>query len=244
MISMVGLEKYACLRSFINQLQQPVTRAFLWRSVSFKSTHHFSRTTIWGNTAYDLKSEDCDPYLGKIFLTFSTMICPLLLSGTWFRMSQINTKYYAICYNFLKWRNNFLIVIFQSKMEKEVESLNKDILKDAKSKESVKVPAQIDGKELVKLFKNCSIVEKSKPSQVRNSKNWRISKNNLASSSQKSFKRKKVMQKKTKKPKFRVNIRPSKLTSIVEKIQSDQKSPESRFSDFSDCNRFLQRFPI
>merc|ERR1711902_303183 len=127
-----------------------------------------------------------------------------------------------------------------SKMEKEVESLNKDILKDAKSKESVKVPAQIDGKELVKLFKNCSIVEKSKPSQVRNSKNWRNSKNNLASSSQKSFKRKKVMQKKTKKPKFRVNIRPSKLTSIVEKIQSDQKSPESRFSDFSDCSKALE----
>jgi len=125
-------------------------------------------------------------------------------------------------------------------MEKEVESLNKDILKDAKSKESVKVPAQIDGKELVKLFKNCSIVEKSKPSQVRNSKNWRNSKNNLASSSQKSFKRKKVMQKKTKKPKFRVNIRPSKLTSIVEKIQSDQKSPESRFSDFSDCSKALE----
>lgn len=125
-------------------------------------------------------------------------------------------------------------------MEKEVESLNKDILKDAKSKESVKVPAQIDGKELVKLFKNCSIVEKSKPSQVRNTKNWRTSKNSLASSSQKSFKRKKLMQKKTKKPKFRVNLRPSKLTSIVEKIQSDQKSPESRFSDFSDCSKALE----
>jgi len=133
-------------------------------------------------------------------------------------------------------------------MEKEVESLKKEVNKDAtKSEESVKVPAQIDGKELVQLFKSMSVskhVEKTRQQQqlqLRNSKDWRTSKGNTVRPSQKTFKRRKVISHR-KKPQVRINLRPSKLSSIVNKIKAEEQKPsDSRFSEFSaDCSKALE----
>merc|ERR1712223_2324231 len=151
-------------------------------------------------------------------------------------------------------------------MEKEVESLGKEIVKDASSLDDNaaaagvdKVPAKIDGKELVQLFKSMSVSKKSK--LVRGDpKNWRSSKGSFSSltkksqaidrlekSLQKNLKhRSSFVRQNKKKPDVRlvrVNLRPSKLSSVVAQLQNDykNKSPDSRFSEFSaDCSKALE----
>ena len=161
-------------------------------------------------------------------------------------------------------------------MEKEVESLGKEIVKDASSLDDNaaaagvdKVPAKIDGKELVQLFKSMSVSKKSK--LVRGDpKNWRSSKGSFSSltkksqaidrlekSLQKNLKhRSSFVRQNKKKPDVRlvrVNLRPSKLSSVVAQLQNDHKnqssssnsnknkSPDSRFSEFSaDCSKALE----
>ena len=161
-------------------------------------------------------------------------------------------------------------------MEKEVESLGKEIVKDASSLDDNaaaagvdKVPAKIDGKELVQLFKSMSVSKKSK--LVRGDpKNWRSSKGSFSSltkksqaidrlekSLQKNLKRRSSFVRQNKKKPdvrlVRVNLRPSKLSSVVAQLQNDHKnqssssnsnknkSPDSRFSEFSaDCSKALE----
>merc|ERR1711863_175563 len=132
-----------------------------------------------------------------------------------------------------------------------------------------KVPAKIDGKELVQLFKSMSVSKKSK--LVRGDhKNWRSSKGSFSSltkksqaidrlekSLQKNLKhRSSFVRQNKKKPDVRlvrVNLRPSKLSSVVAQLQNDHKnqssssnsnknkSPDSRFSEFSaDCSKALE----
>ena len=116
-------------------------------------------------------------------------------------------------------------------MKKEVESLGEE-------KSVAKVPAQIDGKELVQLFKSMSVSRHGETRQLRDSKDWRASKNLVKPSRSKPLKNKKVKQKR--KPK-RLNLRPSKLTLIVDRLQADKKAPDSRFSEFSaDCSKALE----
>jgi hypothetical protein len=153
-------------------------------------------------------------------------------------------------------------------MEKEVESLGKEIVKDASSSDDnvagEKVPAKIDGKELVQLFNLMSVSKKSK--LVRDPKSWRSLKgsfsltkksqaiNRLEKSLQKNLKHRSSVRQK-KKPDVRlvrVKLRPSKLTSVVAQLQKDHKnqsstknnknkSPDSRFSEFSaDCSKALE----
>merc|ERR1712141_504212 len=102
-------------------------------------------------------------------------------------------------------------------MKKEVESLGEE-------KSVAKVPAQIDGKELVQLFKSMSVSRHGETRQLRDSKDWRASKNLVKPSRRKPL-----------------NLRPSKLTLIVDRLQADKKAPDSRFSEFSaDCSKALE----
>lgn len=139
-------------------------------------------------------------------------------------------------------------------MEKEVESLGKEIVKDASSSDDNagdKIPAKIDGKELVQLFKLMSVSKKSK--LVRDPKSWRSSKGSSLTkkSLQKCLKNRSSSVRQKKKPYdrlVRVKLRPSKLTSVVDQLQKDhnqssskKKSPDSRFSEFSaDCSKALE----
>jgi len=138
-------------------------------------------------------------------------------------------------------------------MEKEVESLGKEIVKDASSSDDNagdKVPAKIDGKELVQLFKSMSVSKKSK--LIRDPKSWRSSSKGSSltkNSLQKCLKNRSSSVRQKKKPLVRVKLRPSKLTSVVDQLQKDQssssskksKSPDSRFSEFSaDCSKALE----
>merc|ERR1712038_1018602 len=142
-------------------------------------------------------------------------------------------------------------------MEKEVESLGKEIVKDASSLDDNaaaagvdKVPAKIDGKELVQLFKSMSVSKKSK--LIRDPKSWRSSSKGSSltkNSLQKCLKNRSSSVRQKKKPLVRVKLRPSKLTSVVDQLQKDHhnnqssssKSPDSRFSEFSaDCSKALE----
>ena len=142
-------------------------------------------------------------------------------------------------------------------MEKEVESLGKEIVKDASSSDDNagdKVPAKIDGKELVQLFKSMSVSKKSK--LIRDPKSWRSSSKGSSltkNSLQKCLKNRSSSVRQKKKPLVRVKLRPSKLTSVVDQLQKDHhnnqssssskksKSPDSRFSEFSaDCSKALE----
>jgi len=141
-------------------------------------------------------------------------------------------------------------------MEKEVESLGKEIVKDASSSPDDnagdKVPAKIDGKELVQLFKSMSVSKKSK--LIRDPKSWRSSSKGSSmtkNSLQKCLKNRSSSVRQKKKPLVRVKLRPSKLTSVVDQLQKDHnnqsssskksKSPDSRFSEFSaDCSKALE----
>lgn len=142
-------------------------------------------------------------------------------------------------------------------MEKEVESLGKEIVKDASSSDDNagdKVPAKIDGKELVQLFKSMSVSKKSK--LIRDPKSWRSSSKGSSltkNSLQKCLKNRSSFVRQKKKPLVRVKLRPSKLTSVVDQLQKDhhnkqssssskkKKSPDSRFSEFSaDCSKALE----
>ena len=114
-------------------------------------------------------------------------------------------------------------------MEKEVESLGKEIVKDASSSDDNagdKVPAKIDGKELVQLFKSMSVSKKSK--LIRDPKSWRSSSKGSSltkNSLQKCLKNRSSSVRQKKKPLVRVKLRPSKLTSVVDQLQKDHHQP-------------------